>query len=172
MLAVMKKILLSTATILALAACEDPYNREGVGFTGIDGEPRSISEVPGAAAFVPESTNVPAELAELPPVRVSTDETDPGKIARVAIENGARSDTSAVVVSGSDTNLFLSTVEVNGTLFGVVRTENSRTRVPNTIGANFGTGAEQFTGCLPVGDVYRKGSEKRSSGFAVQLNCS
>jgi len=172
MLAVMKKILLSTATILALAACEDPYNREGVGFTGIDGEPRTISDVKGAAAFVPPATNVPAELAELPAVPVSTDETETEKVARVAIDNGGRSDTNSVILTGSDTNLFLRTVSVNGTLFGVLRTANNSTRVDNAIGANFGRNAEQFTGCLPAGEVYRKGSSERSSGFAVPLNCS
>ncbi len=172
MLAVMKKILFSTMTVLALAACEDPYNREGVGFTGIDGEPRSISDVQGAAAFLSPATNVPAELAVLPAVPVVTDQTDPQKVARVAIDNGGRSDTDAVVLTGSDTNLFLSTVNVNGTLYGVLRTANNSTRVDNAIGATFGRDAEQFTGCLPAGDVYRKGNSDRSSGFAVALNCS
>ncbi len=172
MLAVMKKILLSTATVLALAACEDPYNRSGVGFTGIDGEPRTIADVPGAVAFLPEATNVPAELAVLPAVPVTTSETDPQKIARIAIDNGGRSDTNSVVLTGSDTNLFLSTVSVNGTLYGVLRTANNSTRIDNEIGAAFGRNAEQFTGCLPAGNVFRKGSSQRSSGFAVPLNCS
>ncbi len=172
MLAVMKKILLSTVTVLALAACEDPYNREGVGFTGIDGEPRTISDVPGAAAFLPPATNVPAELAVLPAIPVTTDETEAEKIARVAIDNGGRSDTSAVALTGSDTNLYLSTVNVNGTLYGVLKTASSSTKVDNAIGASFGRNAEQFTGCLPAGDVFRKGSSERSSGFAVALNCS
>ncbi|WP_170758583.1 hypothetical protein [Ruegeria lacuscaerulensis] len=168
----MKKILLSTITVLALAACEDPYNREGVGFTGIDGEPRTTSDVPGTVAFLPPATNVPAELALLPTTRVTTDATEAEKVARVAIDNGGRSDTTAVVLTGSDTNLFLSTVSVNGTLFGVLRTANGSTRVDNGIGANFGRNAEQFTGCLPAGEVYRKGSSDQSSGFAVALNCS
>ncbi|WP_160175161.1 hypothetical protein [Ruegeria halocynthiae] len=168
----MKKILLSSITVLALAACEDPYNREGVGFTGIDGEPRTISDVPGASAFLPPATNVPAELAVLPAIPVATDETELGKVARLAIDNGGRSDRDAVLVSGSDTNLFLSTVSVNGTLFGVLRTASNGAKVDNTIGASFGRNAEQFTGCLPAGEVYRKGSSERSSGFAVALNCS
>ncbi len=172
MLAIMKKILLPTIAVLALAACEDPYNRSGVGFTGIDGEPRSISDVPGAVGVLPPATNVPAELAVLPAIQVTTDATDPEKIARVAIDNGGRSDTNAVVLTGSDTNMFLSTVAVNGTLFGVLQTENSSTKVDNSVGARFGQNAEQFTGCLPAGDVYRKGSSQRSSGFAVALNCS
>ncbi|WP_171120450.1 MULTISPECIES: hypothetical protein [unclassified Ruegeria] len=168
----MKKILLSTITVLALAACEDPYNRQGVGFTGIDGEPRTLSDVPGAVAFLPRATNVPAELAVLPPIRVTSGETDPQKLARVAIDNGGRSDTNSVVLTGLSTNMFLSTVSVNGTLYGVLRTENNSTRVDNQIGAAFGQNAEQFTGCLAAGDVFRKGSSQRSSGFAVPLNCS
>ncbi|MCG7519288.1 hypothetical protein [Ruegeria sp. Ofav3-42] len=168
----MKKILLSTITVLALAACEDPYNRSGVGFTGIDGEPRTVSDVPGSVAFVPQATNIPAELAILPAVNVVTDETELQKVARVAIDNGGQTDTNAVALSGSDVNLYLSTVKVNGTLFGVLRTANNGTRVDNSIGAAFGQNAEQFTGCLPTGEVYRKGTSSRSSGFAVALNCS
>lgn len=172
MLAAMKKILFSTMTVLALAACEDPYDREGVGFTGIDGEPRTISDVQGAAAFLPPATNVPAELAVLPPVVVTTDQTEAEKVARVAIDNGGSSDTSAVPVSGAETNMYLSTVNVNGTLYGVLRTASNGGKVDNSIGASFGRNAEQFTGCLPAGDVYRKGSSSKSSGFAVALDCS
>ncbi|WP_158541308.1 hypothetical protein [Ruegeria sp. A3M17] len=168
----MKKILLSTIAVFALAACEDPYNRSGVGFTGIDGEPRTVSDVPSAVAFLPDATNIPAELAVLPAIPVVTDQTETEKVARVAIDNGGRSDTNAVVLTGSDMNLFLSTVSVNGTLFGVLRTANNSTRIDNDIGAAFGQNAEQFTGCLPAGDVFRKGSSTRSSGFAVALNCS
>ncbi len=172
MLTAMKKILLSTITVLSLAGCEDPFNREGVGFAGIDGEPRTISDVPGAVAFVPPATNIPAELAELRTVSVLSDQVDPSKVAGVAIDNGGRTDTSAVQLTGSDTNLFLSTVNVNGTLFGVLRTPTNTTTVDNSIGATFGSQTERFTGCLPAGDVFRKGSSERSSGFAVPLNCS
>ena len=172
MLTAMKKILLPALAVLTLSACEDPFNREGVGFTGIDGEPRTVSDVKGAVAFVQPATNIPAELAKLPTVQVSSDQTELSKMAKVAIDNGGRTDTSAVQLSGQSTNLLLSTVSVNGTLFGVLRTEEGDTRVDNSIGATFGARTERFTGCLPAGDVYRKGSSKRSSGFAVPLNCS
>ncbi len=171
MLTAMKKILLPALAVLTLSACEDPFNREGVGFTGIDGEPRTISEVKGAAAFVPQATNIPAELAELPTVRVTSDETEMSKLAKVAIENGGRTDTSAVELSGQSTNLLLSTVQVNNSLFAVLRTAEGDTRVENSIGSAFGAQTERFTGCLPAGEVYRKGSSSRSSGFAVPLNC-
>ncbi len=172
MLTVMKKILLPTIAVLTLAACEDPFNRQGVGFTGIDGEPRTVSDVPGTVAFVPPATNVPAELAELPTVSVLSDEVDISKIAGVAIDNGGQSDGNAVPLSGNSQNLYLSTVNVNGTLFGVVRTRSSNVRVDNSVGAVFGSETERFTGCLAAGDVYRKGSSEKSSGFAVPLNCS
>lgn len=172
MLTAMKKIILPALAVLTLSACEDPFNREGVGFTGIDGEPRTVSDVQGAAAFVPEATNVPAELAELPTVQVTSDQTELEKMAGVAIDNGGRSDTTSVQLSGSATPLFLSTVAVNGRLFGVLRTPNNSTRVDNSVGAVFGSETERFTGCLSAGQVYRKGSSDRSSGFAVPLNCS
>ena len=170
MLAAMKKILLSTITVLALAACEDPFNRQGVGFTGIDGEPRTISEIPGAAAFLPPATNVPAELAELPTISVTTDQTEIENLARVAIDNAGQNTENAVHLTARGKNLYLSTVDVNGTLFGVLRTSSGR--VNNSFGGGFGQNVEQFTGCLPAGNVYRKGNSKRSSGFAVPLNCS
>ncbi|NOD34621.1 MULTISPECIES: hypothetical protein [unclassified Ruegeria] len=168
----MKKILLSTIAVLTLAACEDPFNREGVGFTGIDGEPRTISDVPGAVAFLPDATNVPAELAKLPTVTLRVDETDPSKVASVAIDNGGQTPNTAVQLEGSDTDLFLSTVNVNGTLFGVLRTSTNSVKVDNSIGVGFAEETERFTGCLPSGNVFRKGTSERSSGFAVPLNCS
>ncbi len=171
MLTAMKKIILTALAATTLSACEDIYNREGVGFTGIDGEPRTVSDVEGAAAFLPPSTNVPAELAELPTVRVTSDKAELEKLAGVAIDNGGRSDTSAVQLSGSANTLFLSTVSVNGQLFGVLRTPNNSTKVPTSVGTVFGSETERFTGCLPAGDVYRKGSSANSSGFAVPLNC-
>ena len=172
MLTAMKKILLPSLAVLTLSACEDPFNREGVGFTGIDGEPRTVSDVKGAVAFVPPATNIPAELAVLPTVQVSSDQTEIDKVAGVAIDNGGRNDTNAVQLEGSDTNLFLSTVSVNGQLFGVLRTPSSTNKIDNSIGSTFGEQTERFTGCLPAGDVFRKGSSDRSSGFAVPLNCS
>lgn len=172
MLTAMKKILLSTIAVLTLTACEDPFNREGVGFTGIDGEPRTISDVPGAVAFLPDATNVPAELAELRAVTLLSDEVDPSKVASVAIDNGGQTPDNAVQLQGSDTNLFLSTVSVNGTLFGVLRTPSNSVKVDNSIGVSFAEETERFTGCLPAGNVFRKGTSEKSSGFAVPLNCS
>jgi len=172
MLMVMKKLFLPAVALLVLSACEDPFNREGVGFTGIDGEPRTISDVKGAAAFIPPATNIPAELAAIPTVKITSDKTELSKIAGVAIDAGGKSDTTAVPLSGEGTNLLLSTVEVNGTLFGVLRTASSGGRVDNSVGAVFGSETERFTGCLPAGDVFRKGSSSSSSGFAVPLNCS
>ncbi len=171
MLTAMKKILLPALAVLTLSACEDPFNREGVGFTGIDGEPRTVSDVKGAVAFLPPETNIPAELAKLPTVQVTSDKAELEKIAGVAIDNGGRSDANSVQLTGSDTNLYLSNVSVNGQLFGVLRTENNSTKVDTSVGSAFGAQTERFTGCLPAGDVYRKGSSERSSGFAVPLNC-
>lgn len=172
MLIVMKKLILPALAVLTLAACEDPFDREGVGFTGIDGEPRTISGSKGAAAFVPDATNVPAELAELPTIQIVSDKVEADKLAGVAIDNAGRTPGNAVQLTGSSTSMYLSTVDVNGTLYGVLRTENNSTRVDNSIGEIFGSETERFTGCLPAGDVFGKGSSSRSSGFAVPLNCS
>ena len=172
MLTVMKKIILPTLAILTLSACEDLFNRQGVGFTGIDGEPRTISEVEGAAAVLPDATNVPAELAERPTIQVTSDKVEMEKLAGVAIDSAGRTNTDAVQLSGGGTNLYLSTVSVNGTLFGVLRTDSNGSKVGNSVGQAFGDQTERFTGCLAAGNVFGKGSGSNSSGFAVPLNCS
>ncbi|TMV07831.1 hypothetical protein FGK63_10250 [Ruegeria sediminis] len=170
----MKKILLPAIAFVALSACEDIWNREGVGFTGIDGEPRTTALKKGAAAYVARDTNIPAELAGVPTIRVSTDQTEPDKMAGIAVDNGGRNPANAVEVTGDGQNLMLSTVQVNNTLYAVLRpAEGDSTRVDTSVGAQFGSRVERLTGCLPAGDVYKKGgSSNRATGFSVPLNCS
>ena len=169
----MKKILLCTFAALTLSGCQDFWNREGVGFSGIDGEPRSISEQPGAVGSVARDVNIPAELAVVPTIRVVSEQTALPEMAGVAVENGGRNPNNAVEVTGQNQNLMLSNVQVNSTLFAVLRpADGDSRRVDSNLGASFGNRIEQLTGCLPAGDVYRQGRRNRTAGFAVPLNCS
>ncbi|KUJ76974.1 hypothetical protein AVO45_10845 [Ruegeria marisrubri] len=169
----MKKILLPAIAFVALSACEDIWDREGVGFTGLDGEPRTTALQAGAAAYVAKDVNIPAELAGVPTIRVSTDQTEPDKMAGVAVDNGGRTPGSAVEVTAEDRNLMLSTVQVNDTLYAVLRApEGDSSKIDSSVGPKFGSRVQRLTGCLPAGDVYKKGSSSRASGFAVPLDCS
>ena len=173
MLTAMKKILLSTIAVLTLTACEDPFNREGVGFTWNRWRTtHDFGRTRSRSLSARCDQRIPAELAELRTVTLLSDEVESSKVASVAIDNGGQTPDNAVQLQGSDTNLFLSTVSVNGTLFGVLRTPSNSVKVDNSIGVSFAEETERFTGCLPAGNVFRKGTSEKSSGFAIPLNCS
>ncbi|MEX0367337.1 hypothetical protein [Ruegeria sp. HKCCD8929] len=169
----MKKILLPALAFVTLSACEDIWNREGVGFTGIDGEPRTIVESREAAGFVASRDSVPAELAGLTTPQLLTEETDPAKVAGVAIDNGGRVPGQAVEIGGDRQTLMLSTVSVNNVLYAVLRTpEGAADRMDVSTGPRFAASIPRLTGCLIGGNVYQKGtSSLRTSGFAAPLNC-
>ncbi|GGH29732.1 hypothetical protein SAMN05444007_105302 [Cribrihabitans marinus] len=169
----MKKILLPAFAFAALSACTGLFNREGVGFTGIDGEPRTLAEAEARAGQVSRNMTVPVALGRLPTVRVATDEADLAKLARTAISNGGRSPANAVEVGGNRRPLMLSTVAVNNVLFAVLRTPDSDlTPMEPSTGQAFVGSVPKLTGCLPAGNAYGASrSGRSSSGFAVPINC-
>lgn len=168
----MKKILLSAIALATLAACANTLPKRGIGFTGIDGEPRSLSESRGSADYVGRFMTVPVAFAELAPRRVISDAPDQAKLARVAVDNGGRVPGAAIEVGGDERTLMLSSVEVNGALYAVLRTpENSPFAIAPNVASGFGRSIPRLTGCLPAGNVYQNGSGKRATGLAVPLNC-
>lgn len=168
----MKNILLSAIAVASLSACAFGPAR-GVGFTGIDGEPRGLSADRGSADYVGRLLSVPVAFAELPTIRVISDAPDQASQAQVAIDNGGRVSGNAVEVGGLDRTLMLSSVDVNGTLFAVLRTpEDSLNRITPASTSNFAAAVPKLTGCLPAGNVYQKGrSGNRTAGLAIPLNC-
>ncbi|GAB5437759.1 hypothetical protein [Falsiruegeria mediterranea] len=171
----MKKILLPAClAVLSLSACADFFVREGVGFTGIDGEPKTFSEAKGSADYVTRQSSVPARLATLPPVRLRTDSADVSALAGAALEAGGRTPANAAEVGGTDRTLYLSTVEVNGVLFAVLRTrEGDTTRMASGAGDTFLASVPRLTGCLASGPAYQNGKAgRRTTAYAVPLNCS
>ncbi|MFA3918147.1 hypothetical protein [Ruegeria hyattellae] len=168
----MKHFLLPTIAALSLAGCTEAGPRKGVGFTGIDGEPRTLSTRDTDANFG-RSLSVPVAFAELPTRQVISDAPDQGAQALVAIDNGGRLVGNAVEVGGSDRVLMLSSVAVNGSLFAVLRApENSVFKITSATTASFGAAVPRLTGCLTAGNVYQKGkSSRRTQGLAVPLNC-
>ncbi|SDE19505.1 hypothetical protein [Ruegeria marina] len=169
----MKNFLLPVAALMSLSACASWFQREGVGFTGIDGEPKSVTAEKGSADFVARRLSLPAELAGKPTPRLQSDKGDLDSLAGVAISNGGRNPTTAVEVGAGSTDAYLSTVEVNGVLFAVLRTpEDGIDRLPEGAGAGFARSVPRLTGCLAGGQVYQAGTAKRPTGLAVPLNCS
>jgi len=169
----MYKILLPAIAVIGLSACDDIWDREGVGFTGINGEPRTITAEKGGADYVSRRGGVPAELAGHPVIRVNVDAQDLTELAGVAIANGGRDLNTAVEVGGGDGTLMLSQVDVNGILFAVLRTPvGTNDKIAGDQGAPFASSVPRLTGCLVSGDAYQAGtSDKQTSGYAVPLNC-
>lgn len=167
----MKKILLPLFAFASLSACASLWHREGVGFTGIDGEPRTIQDVPEAADYVARRESVPAELAGVPTVRLQTEGGSIDDLAGIAIANGGRTPLNAIEVGGNDQTLMLSTVEVNGVLFAVLRTQENGNRIPADSAGAFSTSVPRLTGCLVGGRVYQAGSGNKTNGLGVPLDC-
>lgn len=172
LMTVMKKILLPALALMSLSACASLWHREGVGFTGIDGEPKTITEKRGSADYVARRLSVPAELAGKPVQRLQSEKGDIASLAGVAIGAGGRNPQTAVEVGSGTLDLYLSTVEVNGVLFAVLRTpEDGIDRLAEDAGASFAQSVPRLTGCLTGGQVFRSGQSKRSTGLAVPLDC-
>ncbi|MEY8839101.1 hypothetical protein AB9K41_08745, partial [Cribrihabitans sp. XS_ASV171] len=167
----MRKLFLSALALALLPACETIFHKEGVGFTGIDGEPRTIADAPGAVD-VTRGINVPAALATRPTIRVQADATDLAGLAATAIAAGGRTPLTAVEVGGTNRTLMLSNVQANNVLFAVLRTpEGDLSRIEDGAEAAFTASVPRLTGCLVAGNAYRAGSA-RNGGLAVPLNCN
>ncbi|MFC3615451.1 hypothetical protein ACFORG_16970 [Lutimaribacter marinistellae] len=166
----MRKLLLSALALAILPACETIFHTEGVGFTGIDGEPRTIADAPSAVS-VTRGVNIPAALATRPTIRVQVDASDMSDLAAAAISAGGRTPLTAVEVGGMNRTLMLSNVQANNVLFAVLRSpEGETTEVGDGSEAAFAAAVPRLTGCLAVGQTYRAGSA-RNGGLAVPLNC-
>ncbi|MEX0350536.1 MAG: hypothetical protein AB3N15_14020 [Paracoccaceae bacterium] len=168
----MKHFLLPALAALSFACATEAAPRTGVGFTGIDGEPRTLS-TRDTEAYFGRSVSVPVAFAELPPRQVISDAPDQSGQALVAIDNGGRVVGNAVEVGGADRVLMLSSVAVNGSLYAVLRAPaNALFEITPATTASFGAAVPRLTGCLTAGNVYQKGrSAKRTEGLAVPLNC-
>lgn len=169
MMTVLRPLLACTLCV-GLAACDNWNTRQGVGFTGLSSEPRSLPADSGG--MVTRGVAVPVALAGLPPVRVQAGAGSMDQLAGAAIAAGGRSPASAVPVGGQSGTMMLSTVEVNGQPFAVLLPpEDARTRMVTGAQGRFQSSVLRLTGCKPAGPAYAAGSAARPSGLAVPLNC-
>ncbi|MEM7318223.1 MAG: hypothetical protein AAF408_04285 [Pseudomonadota bacterium] len=169
----MKPFLLPALALVTLSACSSWWHREGVGFTGIDGEPKTLIEAQARNGNVSRHLTAPVAFAGLRPVSIQTDNSALSDLAKVAIENGGRSPANAVEVGGDRRSLMLSNVSVNGVPFAVLRTpEGDPVPIQENSGAAFAGSVPRLTGCLAAGTTFQQGrSAQRSSGYAVPINC-
>lgn len=159
--------------ILSLSACGSWGYQRGVGFTGIDGEPRSVAEANGQPDIVTRAQSPLERLASLPAPNLRTEPGPQSDLAAVAIANGAGTPQGAAPVRLDGQELMLSMVRVNGQMFGVLKVPDGNPgRMGPGAAAAFTGSAERLTGCLPTAGAYAHGGADRPKGLAVPLNCS
>ncbi|WP_425043754.1 hypothetical protein [Primorskyibacter sp. S87] len=157
---------LAAATLVS--ACDGWRYREGVGFTGIDGEPKTFEQA--NVQLVSRGASVSAELAGVAPIALQAKGSSQEDLAKVALANGGRRPPQAVEVGMGDRMMMLSNVSVNGTLFAVLRApEGERVRLSENAGTAFVSAVPRLTGCLPKGNAYSQG--RRPSALAVAVDC-
>lgn len=167
--------LLLTASVVFLSGCDDLGYYRGVGFSGIDGEPKSIAQSDAEQGLVSRTASSSEALAGLPPVALQADATSLDQLAGAAISRGGRNFASAVPVQIVGQDLMMSSVQVNGILFAVLRTpEGNAGRMAGNTAAAFLNAVPALTGCLAGADAFASGSGSADnpSGLAVPLNCS
>ncbi len=159
---------------LSLSGCGLWGQKKGVGFTGIDGEPKVLTNTFATEqGDVTQAESVPIALAGLPPVRLQAEAETQADRAAVAIPAGGTTPRNAVVVGDASQTMMLSTVEVNGELFAVLRVpEGGRGRMAEGAGPAFVSSVPRLTGCLAGSGAYAQGSAERPKGLAVKMNCS
>ncbi|TDE33824.1 hypothetical protein [Antarcticimicrobium sediminis] len=167
----MKRLLASACLICtALSGCAGLNYRHGVGFTGIDGEPK----VPTVQSdrTVSRAAGPIAELAARTPQRLQVASGDPAVLAETAIHNGGQTMANAIPATLGGAQMMLSTVEVNGVPHAVLRLpEGQRMRLSDGSGAGFADAVPRLTGCLAAGPAYRRDRPALEAGLAVPLNC-
>lgn len=164
------KPFLACAICVGLAACDNWSTRKGVGFTGIDGEPRMLEQADGVP--VTRGVSTPIALARRPMIHVQTAAAPVADLAGVAIGAGGQSDLDAVAVSGAQSTLMLSLVNVSGQPFAVLRpAEGERSRMEQGAQARFPASVLRLTGCRAVGAAYAAGGTQRPTGLAVPVDC-
>ncbi|TDK41086.1 hypothetical protein [Antarcticimicrobium luteum] len=167
----MKRLLASACLICtALSACTGLNYQRGIGFTGIDGEPKASATRTGGT--VTRAAGPIQALAARPPQRLRVGDGDPGALAATAIAHGGQTGTTAVPATLGGAPMMLSTVEVNGVLHAVLRLpEGRRGRFADDAGAAFAGAVPRLTGCLAAGPTYRRDRPMEHAGLAVPLDC-
>ncbi|MDX2485337.1 MAG: hypothetical protein QNK42_16950 [Pseudodonghicola sp.] len=167
----MKPLLASVCLICtALSGCAGHNYRHGIGFTGIDGEPKAPSVQSDSS--VSRAVGPIAELAARTPQRLQVASGVPAVLAEAAIHAGARSEPGAIPATLGGAPMMLSTVEVNGVSHAVLRfPEGQRGQLGDGSGAAFADAVPRLTGCLTAGPTYRRDVPAQEAGLAMPMDC-
>ncbi len=154
----------------ALSACSGLNYQRGIGFTGIDGEPRAQANQGGAT--VSRAVGPVEALAAQPPQRLRVATGDPAEIATTAIEYGGQGAADSIPATLGGAPVRISMVEVNGRLHAVMRLpEGRRGKLGAEAGPAFSAAVPRLTGCVVVGPTYLRERPATSAGAAVPVDC-
>lgn len=167
----MKRLLASACLLsMTLTACTGLNYQRGLGFSGIDGEPRQ--PVAQSTAAVSRAPGPIQALAARPPQALRVETGDPGAIAMAAIAHGGQTDATAIPASLHGAPVMVSAVEVNDALYAVMRLpQGRRGRFAAGAGPAFAAAVPRLTGCLAAGPAYRRDRPAAAVGVAVPLDC-
>jgi len=154
----------------ALSACNGPNYQRGIGFTGIDGEPRARAA--SAGGTVSRASGPIQALAARPPQRLRVATGDPAQMAAAATAHGGQGAADSIPATLGNAPLRVSMVEVNGLLFAVMRLpEGQRGKLAAGAGPAFSAAVPRLTGCVAVGPAYVNTRPAKSAGVAVPVDC-
>lgn len=160
-------LLLACLICTALSACNGLSYPRGTGFTGIDGEPKAPAQQSDA---VSRAVGPIQALAARPPQTLRVETGAPDAMAMAAIAHGGRTDAAAIPATLHGAPVMISTVEVNGTLYAVMRLPEGRGgRFAAGAGPAFAAAAPRMTGCLATGPAYRRDRPATAAGGAARL---
>lgn len=153
------------------AACS---KNQSVGFTGIGGEPATVTQrAPDVRTVAPATVSYTPSY--VPSITAPATGGSMSARAETAIRYGGTEPRRSIPVAMGGRMLAFSIVDVGGQDFAVLRTPSAtpEAKIPDAARAEFQSNAATLTGCLPEGQVHVSGaSRKGSSGLAVPLNCS
>ncbi|GAA6202340.1 hypothetical protein [Aquicoccus sp. SU-CL01552] len=153
-----------------LAACNGPNYQRGIGFTGIDGEPRA--EASQDSDTVSRAVGPVEALAAHPPQRLRVATGDPAEMAAIAIAHGGQGAADSIPATLGGAPVRLSMVEVNGLLHAVMRLpEGRRGKLAAGSGPAFSAAVPRLTGCVTAGPAYLRERPAASAGAAVPVDC-
>lgn len=153
-----------------LAACNGPNYQRGIGFTGIDGEPRAQASQGGGV--VTRAVGPVEALAAHPPHRLRVATGDPAEMATAAIEYGGQGAADSIPATLGGAPVRISMVEVNGRLHAVMRLpEGRRGKLGAETGPTFSAAVPRLTGCVVAGPTYLRERPAKSAGAAVPVDC-
>lgn len=153
-----------------LSACSGLNYQRGMGFSGIDGEPKAPVAQPGGT--VSRAVGPIQALAAHPPQLLQVASGDPAALAATAVANGGQGEANSIPATLRGAPVRISMVGVNDSLYAVMRLpEGMRGKLGPGAGPSFAAAVPRLTGCVAAGPAYRRDRPANAAGLAVPLDC-